>query len=259
MPAVKNTLRLMHRLFQSVLFDPLDILRKLMGLPLYFRDVAVYLKAGYPRGFPITAADAFPVLAERFTEAGVARGHYFFQDIWAARKVRALGAPRHVDVGSRLDGFVAHLLPFTDVVYVDIRPLDIELEGLEFTRGSLLELPFADVSLSSLSCLHVLEHVGLGRYGDPVNPEGYIAAARELSRVLSPGGRLLLGVPVGRERLCFNAHRVFDPETILSLFPGMKVKEFSLVDDEGRGIIRAASFATARECSYGCGLFEFEK
>lgn len=253
-------LRFAHRIFQSLFFDPLELLGKFRGLPLYLRDAAAYSRAGgYPATMAIRAGEAYPVLAERFSEAGSARGHYFFQDLWAARKLKERQVKEHVDVGSRVDGFVAHALAFAKVVYVDIRPLGVDVEGLEFRRGSILEMPFETGSVSSLSCLHVIEHIGLGRYGDPVDPQGHVAAAKELSRVLAPGGTLLLGVPVGRERLCFNAHRIFDPQTVASLFPGLKLKEFSLVDDVGRGVTKDAELGAARACSYGCGLFEFVK
>lgn len=107
------------------------------------------------------------------------------------------------------------------------------IDGLEFRKGSVLEMPFEDNSMMSLSCLHVIEHLGLGRYGDPVNPESYLQAAKELTRILAPGGVSIVGIPVGRERLCFDAHRVFDPKTILNAFSQLNLREFSLIDDKG--------------------------
>jgi SAM-dependent methyltransferase len=120
-------------------------------------------------------------------------------------------------------------------------------------------MPFKDGSIASLSSLHVIEHVGLGRYGDPVDPAGYLKAAAELSRVLAPGGRLLLSTPIGHERTCFDAHRVFDPQTVIQAFGNLALIEFSLIDDEGRRIIADATFDHARRCEYGCGLFVFQK
>jgi len=158
-----------------------------------------------------------------------------------------------------VDGFVAHLLPFCEVTYVDLRPLPVEVPGLRVKQGSLLALPFEDASIPSLSCLHVLEHLGLGRYGDPVDPQGFLRGASELARVLAPGGHLLLGTPVGRERLCFDAHRVFDPATIVSAFADLALTEFSLITDTGDMIHADASFDDARTCTYGCGLFVFQR
>lgn len=203
--------------------------------------------------------DSLFTSADRFESAGSARGHYFWQDLWAAGELISRGIKEHVDIGSRLDGFVAHLLPSCQVTYVDLRPLDLEHKNFVYQRGSILKLPFASGSVASLSCLHVIEHIGLGRYGDTVDPEGHLKAAAELARVLAPGGRMLLGTPVGEQRLCFDAHRIFDPETVTTAFAALRLTEFHLVPDDGSRIVRDATFAAARACRYGCGLFLFER
>ena len=191
--------------------------------------------------------------------AGIMQGHYFFQDIWAAEKVFQKKPQLHIDIASRIDGFVAHLLPFCKVEYVDIRKMDSTLSNLVFKEGSILQLPYPDNSVTSLSCLHVIEHIGLGRYGDPIDPEGFAKAAAELVRVLAPGGHLYFGTPIGEEKLYFDAHRVFAVETILQLFQGLVLEEFSLINDRARGIIPNASYTDANNCKYGCGLFAFTK
>jgi hypothetical protein len=58
--------------------------------------------------------------------------------------------------------------------------------------------------------MHVIEHIGLGRYGEALDPDGDLKAIRELVRVLAAGGNLLVVVPVGRPRIQFNAHRIYD-------------------------------------------------
>jgi hypothetical protein len=63
---------------------------------------------------------------------------------------------------------------------------------------------------------------------------------------------------VGRERVCFNAHRVFDPQTIITALSGFDLLEFSLVDDSGV-YSESVSPEAARHLDYGCGLFVFEK
>ena len=107
--------------------------------------------------------------------------------------------------------------------------------------------------------MHVIEHVGLGRYGDEIQPDGYICAARELARVLAPDGMLYIGTPVGVEKLRFDAHRIFDPQTVVNSFPTLRLLEFSLIDDAADKIWVDASFDKARRCKYGCGLFLFKK
>jgi SAM-dependent methyltransferase len=260
---MKHFLRKAALFCGMVFFDPLVMLRKCLGLPYFIRNWRSYKQAQVEQSFPIKWRDIYYSSHDRFASIGQG-GHYFFLDLWAARKVYELsrdsgGGYKHVDVGSRLDGFVAHLLPHCKVIYVDIRPLPIAVEGLKFIEGSILRLPLENDSCETLSCLHVIEHIGLGRYGDDVDPYGHMKAARELMRVLKPGGILLIGTPVGRERLCFDAHRIFDPETMLEMFAELELVEFSLVDDTGDKVIRNASMEQARKCEYGCGLFHFLK
>lgn len=246
-------------LFTSLLFDPLIVLNKWRAIPHFVRNFREYRRLNRNPNFRIRANNILYTTYDRFGNAGVAGDHYFWQDLWAARYIYAAGAKHHFDVGSRISGFVAHILPFCKVTYVDIRPLSIFIEGLQFKQGSILDLPFGDRTLSSISSLHVIEHIGLGRYGDPINPNGHIQAARELERVLAPGGMLLIGTPVGRERLCFDAHRVFDPETISHAFPKLTLEKFALIEDKSDKIISNATFQQARGCEYGCGLFVFRR
>ena len=119
------------------------------------------------------------------------------------------------------------------VTFVDIRPLRLDLPGFEFKQGSLLELPYPDQSLASLSCLHVVEHVGLGRYGDPINPDGTRLALSELTRVLAPGGALYLSAPIGRPHIRFNAHRVLAPRQILDWCRPLELTAAAAVDARG--------------------------
>lgn len=200
--------------------------------------------------------DLYPCLDER-TATTSFDTHYFYQDIWAFRKILESGARQHVDVGSKVD-YVGFLSTITNVTFIDIRPLATDLESLTSLAGTILAMPYGDGSIPSLSCLHVAEHVGLGRYGDPLDPLGTAKSCRELARVLAPGGNLYFGLPVGRPRVCFNAHRVHAPETILAYFDGLRLAEFSFVDDGGH-FTRSADMDKSRDAKYGCGLFHFTK
>ena len=257
--AWRRVLRRPYALASMFLFDPLELANKWRALGVYARNARAYTRLNDSHAFDIKWRDIWYRSYDRYADAGAVTFHYFFQDLWAASRLHQAGVRRHVDVGSRLDGFVAHVLPFCHVNYVDVRPLQARVPNLTFTRALLTALPFRSESIRSLSCLHVLEHVGLGRYGDPVQPDGYRQAAAELVRVLAPGGILLFGTPVGRERVCFDAHRVFDPGTVVQIFAGLRLVEFSLIDDTGQWRETGASFDEARACSYGCGLFRFEK
>jgi len=219
------------------------------------RNLVRYHRLNKDEVFRLLWSEILYSSGDRFQGAGSTRGHYFWQDLWAARYLYERRVTNHVDVGSRLDGFVAHVLPFCKVRYVDLRTLENRIEGLEWIQSSVPTMPFHENSVPSLACLHVIEHIGVGRYGDTVEPEGYLKAAKELTRILAPGGILLVGTPVGRERLYFDAHRIFDPQTVVYSFDGLRLMDFSLIDDKGKGGLTNASFERARSCNYSCGLF----
>jgi SAM-dependent methyltransferase len=226
--------------------------------PRFVRDALEYRRRSGPR-FPFAWSEIQPIVNEYRSQAGVARGHYFHQDLWAARRIYREKPPSHIDIGSRVDGFVAHVLTFMPVTVIDIRPLQSDVEGLTFVQGDMCLLDAIPTgSVPSLSCLHALEHVGLGRYGDPVDPDGWVKALRELSRILAPGGRLYLGVPVGRERVHFNSQRVFAPATIVAAVPELRLLRFSAIDD-GDDFVEEASVEAFATVNYSCGLFELTK
>ena len=202
----------------------------------------------------ISLADAYPQIHDR-TLTSAFDPHYFHQDVWAAGRIAELSPEHHVDVGSRVD-FVGFLSAITAVTFVDIRPLDVDIERLTPIAGSIVDMPFDDRSLRSLSCLHVAEHIGLGRYGDPLDPEGTRNAAAELQRVLAPGGQLLFSLPVGRPRTCFNAHRIHAPSEVVQMFPELELVEFAGVDDDDR-FCRRRELEELAGARYACGLFHF--
>jgi hypothetical protein len=183
--------------------------------------------------------------------------HYFYQGGWLARQLSVTKPVQHVDIGSSALT-MSVLSALTNTIFVDYRPLKAFLSGLVPVAGDILRLPFSSDSVDSLSCLHVIEHIGLGRYGDPLDPQGSSKAALELQRVIKRGGRLFISLPVGRERVCFNAHRIHSPDSIVKMFSQLKLVEFSYVDDEGR-LMECRMPSSASDLQYGCGLFVFEK
>lgn len=76
--------------------------------------------------------------------------------------------------------------------------------------------------------------------------------------MLAPGGQLLFSLPVGRPRVCFNAHRIHDPLAVLAMFDELDLVEFSGIDDAG-GFRRDVDPAELVDCSYACGLYRFER
>jgi len=207
-------------------------------------------------GESVPWSETYPCLLDRLSRTPF-DPHYFFQGAWLARRLAVTQPQLHVDVGSSVT-MLSVLSAGVPIAFLDYRPLAVQLPGLHCVGGTATNLPFPDNAVASLSSLHVIEHIGLGRYGDPLDPQGSKQAAGELARVLRPGGRLFLSLPVGRERVCFNAHRVYAPRTVQSFVSELRLESFSLVDDAGRFRERVPVEA-ANDLEYGCGLFEFVK
>ena len=258
---MKEIFKKIHVIFSTFLFDPLRLIANWRAFPNYIVNFRKYNRLNKKSGTPFKAnlKGFYFTTNDKYLPAGSINNHYFFQDMWAAKKLFNDGVKKHVDVGSRIDGFVAHILPFCNVDYVDIRELEKVDEKLNFIQGSILDLPYDSNSIISLSCLHVIEHIGLGRYGDPIDPEGYITAAKELSRVLSVDGTLYFSTPTGQENLYFDAHRVFNPNTISAIFHDLDLLSFDFIDDKSKGINYNASFNDVLDLKYGCGLYKFTK
>ena len=208
---------------------------------------------------PAAYRDWMPRLGETAPTASFDR-HYVYHTAWAARVLAATRPTEHIDISSSLF-FAGIASAFVPVRFYDYRPPELVLENLHVGAADLCRLPFPDRSIASLSCMHVVEHVGLGRYGDPLDPDGDLKAAAELQRVLAPGGSLLIVVPVGRERVCFNAHRVYAVDSVLRAFPELTLKQFALVpQDPGSGglVLDPPPALVGRE-DYGCGCFWLER
>ncbi len=163
----------------------------------------------------------YPCLHDRYEEGGATKSDYFWQDLLVARQIYEASPTKHVDVGSRVDGFVAHVASFRNVEVFDVRPIDAKIPGITFRQANFMDsstLPITDSGYcDSISCLHALEHFGLGRYGDPVNQHGYRLGFENMAKLLKPSGTMYLSVPIGKQRVEFNANWIFDPKTILNL------------------------------------------
>lgn len=203
--------------------------------------------------------DRYPCLNDNTGNTGFDR-HYVFHTAWAARIIWQNRPQKHVDVSSSLY-FSSILSASLPIEFYDYRPASLGLDNLRSERADLLRLPFEDGSIQSLSCMHVVEHIGLGRYGDALDSHGDLRAIAELKRVVAPMGDLLLVVPVGRPRVMFNAHRIYSYEQILSYFSELVLKEFALIpDDEATGgLMRHANSDLVKDQVYACGCFWFQK
>jgi hypothetical protein len=256
----RNTIKCGYRQLSPVLkwINPIIDFRKCVLAPVlyieFFKDWIKYSKMHNAE--PITLQDIYPCIHDK-TSRTPFDSHYFYQDIWALKRVLSSSVKHHVDVGSRAI-YVGMLSAITEVTFIDIRPLIAKLVNLKSEYGSILNMPFENDSVRSLSCLHVAEHIGLGRYGDPLDPKGTVKATKELTRMLAKGGDLYFSLPVGKPRLCFNAHRIHSPEQILEYFRDLSLIEFSGVDDKANFLENIDPSNLANQ-DYACGMFWFRK
>ena len=242
--------------------DPVRAWQTVSSLPRFvstWQAFSRYARSDNP--FPVSSL--FPVFGEDSDSAGGGRGHYFHQDLLVAHWIHERRPVRHVDVGSRIDGFVAHVASFRQIEVIDIRPLTDHIINVRFQQYDLMSpLPKEWYhSTDSLSCLHALEHFGLGRYGDRLDPAVWHTGFKNLSSMIAPGGWLYLSVPIGPQRTEFNAHRVFSIKTVLELLAErFTVRRFAYVGDDGDLRIDVPLSSDVVDsnagCTFGCGIFE---
>jgi hypothetical protein len=230
-------------------------LRKLKYWLKFRTDKAAFVAKGG------SVAKIYPILDDYYKPAGTATGHYFHQDLHVASMIHKAAPARHIDVGSSVEGFVAHVASFRDIEVFDIRPLAVQGHSqIRFVQGNLMELDSRLIECcDSLSCLHALEHFGLGRYGDPIDPEGHLKGFANLCKMLKPGGTFYLSFPIGSSGVHFNAHRVFAPtEPLQWMADHFELLRFDHVDDRGDLHLNADP-AQIKQPTYGCGIYTMRK
>jgi len=246
--------------------NPRTTVRAVRGIKPFLADYREFQRQVEAAGPGVPPISLVPYLTDRHSSAGTASGHYFHQDLLVARRIFALAPRRHIDVASRFDGFVAHVAAFRPIEVLDVRAADVEIPNVSFTVADLTASLPTDLRecTDSLSSLHAIEHFGLGRYGDPVDLDGHLAAIDNFHQMLEPGGTLHLSTPIGPNRLEFNAQRVFSVGYLLdALSDRFTVERFSYVGDDGR--LREAveltpeAVRTSFGCDFGCGIFELTK
>ncbi len=239
--------------------DPRRFGRSLKGIPRY---VSGWLR--FRKGFN-GKIKLRPCLYDWYEEGGSTRNEYFLQDLYVAQKIHRGNPKRHVDIGSRVDGFVAHIASFREIEVFDIRPITSQIPGVVFSQADLMS-PTNLIAgyCDSLSCLHALEHFGLGRYGDPIDPKGSDSGLTNMAKILQPSGLFYLSVPIGRERVEFNAHRVFNPLSLIQLAAenGLVLTEFASIGPD-RALVQADDLTRdiggLAKLDYSLGIFTFIK
>lgn len=218
----------------------------------FFAEYFEFKKLKKNKSFKINFEDLYPRIYDK-TGTMPVDPVYFYQDTWCAGKIFENKPEHHYDIGSSAE-FIGIVSKFVPVTMVDIRPIPVSIPSLSFKEGSILKLPFADDSLLSVSSICVIEHIGLGRYGDPIDQFGSEKAASELVRVLVSGGNLYISVPIDSEsKVYFNAHRVFSRSYVLELFGNLSLVEEKYV--YGNNLKDSYD----KSLGFGTGLFHFKK
>jgi hypothetical protein len=242
--------------------NPIVMIRSFRGVLPYFFDFIKFRRQYTGK------INFYPCLHDRYDSAGAIHTEYFWQDLLVAQMIFDNKSNQHLDIGSRLDGFVAHVASFRKIDVLDIRPVEIKIPNLNFVQADLMSEKDLDrlnkyEHYESISCLHALEHFGLGRYSDPVMGDGYKLGLRNIIRLLMNGGVLYLAVPLGSPRVEFNANHVFDPYHIIDLArdQGCHLINFITIDGGNRVVSHDVfeNFSYISECSYRLGIFIFNK
>lgn len=213
--------------------------------------------------FPITKL--YPCYHDKEDNAGDFLLHYFFQDLYVAQRIFKNNPLKHVDIGSRVDGFVAHVATFREIEVLDIRPLKLNIPNIKFKQMDLMDDKNLHAEYTdSISCLHALEHFGLGRYGDPIHFEGFITGFNNITKMLKPNGVFYFSVPMGPQRIEFHAHRVFSLEFLIELVSkSYSINKYSYVDDSNvlhQDVEITDDLINSNcNCYFGCAIFELSK
>lgn len=231
--------------------------RNFRFVPKVFRQKADWIKQGG------TVTRFYPILDDFTDKAGNAKGHYFHQDLLVASFLHERKPVRHIDVGSRVDGFVAHVAAFREIDVFDIRALPQSAhKNIRFTQSDFISDSSSNLA-DSVSCLHAIEHFGLGRYGDPIDVEGHTKGVDNLVRMLKNDGHLYISFPIGKsDQVFFNAHRVFHPQSILefdAIKKNLNLVRFDYVDDAGDLHLDCQVSDVVGKVKYGCGIYTFHK
>jgi hypothetical protein len=230
----KKTLIKIHWFFSSQLgLDPIRFFHSFYRIPSFLNDWYHFRKE-YSGKFTLK-----PCLHDSSAAAGVTKGEYFWQDLLIAKWIYEANPNKHVDIGSRIDGFIAHVAAFREIEVFDVRPISTIVPNVVFKQADLMDETSIQLHgegyCDSISCLHALEHFGLGRYGDPIDSNGYEKGFTNMTKFLKPGGRFYLSTPIGKERVEFNSHRVFNPHTIINIAKknGLILQNLTIINNNG--------------------------
>ena len=201
-----------------------------------------------------------PSLHDRTDNAGAADGHYFWQDLIVASWINLESPSNHLDVGSRIDGFVAHLLSFRQIDVLDIREIESNIPNLRFIQGDAMKnLNELNNSYESVSSLHAIEHFGLGRYGDEISKDGHLSGLENIARCVASEGHLYLSFPLGDNQTQFNTQRLLDPMWPQRNLEGFKLLQFIEIPWKGMPDYSRNLDENYKAPAGSAGLYHFQR
>ncbi|GHT75661.1 hypothetical protein AGMMS50262_11640 [Bacteroidia bacterium] len=209
--------------------------RSIAQLPSYYKSFFALKKQIKRRDRDFLISANYPCLLDKFESGGVASGDYFHHDLYVAQQIFKRNPVKHLDIGSRIDGFVAHVASFRKIEVMDIRQIDVNVENISFIQHDVMQddEKFHNYC-DSLSCISVLEHFGLGRYGDSLDIDGHIKGLTNIAKMLKSNGICYIAVPIGFQRIEYNAHFVFSIRYLIDLFEkNFNIQQFAYVDKNG--------------------------
>jgi len=265
---IRPMLRRLHGRLVGVGIDGRKALMAARGLPVIRAERREFKRqrslSAEPKEFIFLRS--FSVFGDRFESAGSASGHYFHQDLLVAQEIFERMPERHVDIGSSIYGFVSHVAAFREIEVFDIRPLTQSVSAIKFVQQDVMDLdPAFHNYADSVSCLHALEHFGLGRYGDSIDYNGWRKGLDAIYRMMKPGGTLYLSVPTGEpQRVEFNLHRVFSLPFLRDVLQqDFDIERLAFVDDDGDLCPSIDPYSKEAERSlnakYGCSVWVLTK
>jgi len=250
------------------LYTGIDLSVETVSCFSYFvlkRQLKQFKKQGLKSSVAFPIAKLIPCYEDKQSNAGILGFHYFYQDLYVAQRIYQNNPNRHIDIGSSISGFIAHVASFRKIEVYDIRPLSDPIPNVKFKQFDIMQLNEEEIECTdSISCLHALEHFGLGRYGDPICYDGYLSGFFNIYKTLKKNGKFYFSVPLGKQRVEFHAHRVFSLKYLLEIImPYYEINIFSYIDDNNvfyeNVIISEEQIANNCGCRFGCAIFELTK
>ena len=235
--------------------DPIALFRAIKALPRFIKQAFKFRKLNI--GSTVRLA---PALQDYRAAAGSSDGHYFWQDLICAKWINEENPNRHFDVGSRIDGYIAHLLSFREVTLLDIRPSDLKFPGLNVVIGDAQEnLDEYQNSFDSVSSLHSIEHFGLGRYGDNLDALGHKKGLQNIANCVQLGGHLYVSFPIGKEQVEFNSQRIIRPLWPVEELTNFELQKFVLIPWRAQPIMDSSPENVETKITGQAGLYKFRR